>query len=80
MVCEVVEFDGFRAILCGRSRRQRCKFCGSGYADKLCDFPTGNGRTCDASMCSRCATNIAHEIDYCPQHKGQQPQHQSLFK
>lgn len=36
---------------------------------KLCDYPTGLGKTCDAALCSKCAAHHAHDIDYCPQHE-----------
>lgn len=62
-------------IICARGRRgqQRCKFCRQRIATKLCDFrinvgDVGHTRTCDAPMCSTCATSIRHEVDYCPDH------------
>jgi hypothetical protein len=65
---------GHAHILCSRGRRsKRCPTCSTGYVEKLCDFPVGNGKTCDAGMCGRCATAIANEVDYCPKHKGQIP-------
>lgn len=65
--------------ICQRGQqRKRCHFCNTGYVDKLCDFPTRPGKTCDAGMCRRCATSIAHEIDYCPRHKEQTPPQASL--
>lgn len=75
MACEVHQDDQgpVTMILCGRDRRQRCKFCHDGYVTKLCDFPVGKDKTCDAGMCTRCATNIAHEVDYCPIHKNRKP-------
>lgn len=72
----------------GRSTRgpkRHCKFCGKDYyGGKLCDFPVGNGRTCDAQMCDECArtlgrgeVEIGHgikrlndTIDVCPIHRG----------
>lgn len=67
-------------------RRQTCKFCGQTYSEgKLCDFPAGNGKTCDAAMCNGCAraigrqdTDLGHgvtrlndTIDVCPIHRDQ---------
>jgi hypothetical protein len=68
-------------ILCGRRRRQPCKFCHERPVEKLCDFPVAKGKTCDAGMCAVCATSIAHEVDYCLTHKNQKPgpQQTSLF-
>jgi predicted amidophosphoribosyltransferase len=81
MACETIrDAEGHvTAILCGRSRRQTCRFCHNGYVTKLCDFPVAKGKTCDAGMCEACATNVAHEVDYCPNHKHQQPPQRNLF-
>ena len=65
--------DGIKAFVCTKGRRDRCRFCHNQYVTKLCDFPTGRGRTCDAGMCDRCATAVAHEVDYCPRHKHERP-------
>jgi predicted amidophosphoribosyltransferase len=72
MACETVrDTEGHvTMILCGRSRRQTCKFCRNGSVTKLCDYPVAKGNT---GMCARCATNLAHEMDYCPTHKHQSP-------
>ncbi len=84
MACETRYDDHGQVtmILCGRSRRQTCKFCGVQPVSKLCDFPVGKGKTCDAGMCTKCSTLIAHEVDYCPTHKNQKPsvQQASLFE
>jgi hypothetical protein len=70
----------------GGGRKLVCKFCTRKYSDgKLCDFPVGNGRTCDAAMCSECARTLGSQdtdigggmkrlgdtIDVCPIHRGQ---------
>lgn len=67
-------------------RKRRCRFCGNEYREgKLCDYPVGNGRTCDAEMCARCATTVGAQttkdggglqllndtFDVCPIHRGQ---------
>ena len=69
----------------GRGKMMKCKFCNQNYRQnegKLCDFPVGNGKTCDAEMCGSCArtlgrqeTEIGHglkkmndTIDVCPIH------------
>lgn len=44
-----------------------CPNCGTA-SDILCDYPVGDGKTCDAKMCQYCAHNIAPEIDYCHTH------------
>lgn len=67
-------------------RKQTCKFCRQQYSEgKLCDFPIGHGRACDAEMCNECARTIGHQqtdaghglkrlndtIDVCPIHREQ---------
>lgn len=43
-------------------------------SERLCDYPLGNGETCDLPLCDGCAveqlpaTESAESIDYCPQH------------
>ena len=73
----------------GRSRDKtiRCKFCNRDYKQstgKLCDFPIGDGRTCDAAMCSSCSRTLGRgdvpigngllrpndTFDVCPIHRG----------
>jgi len=36
--------------------------------DFLCDFPVGDGKTCDRPICPDHATEIAPEIHYCAGH------------
>jgi hypothetical protein len=83
MTCEVIQTErGQVMILCNHARRQTCKFCRIQPVSRLCDFPVGkHGKTCDAGMCSKCATSIGPEIDYCPNHRDQKPaaEQASLF-
>lgn len=45
------------------------KLCACGYAsDFLCDYPVGNGKTCDKALCVKCRKNVGEEIDYCACH------------
>lgn len=56
-------------IACSRGPRTRCK-CGR-VATLLCDWPlhgSKEGQTCDRPLCSRCATNVGPDRDYCPSH------------
>lgn len=88
--CEWYEKDGVVIhVNRGRSggQKRHCKFCNSDYRDggKLCDFPVGNGRTCDAQMCNECARTLGSQnsdagggmkrlgdtIDVCPIHRAQ---------
>ena len=34
----------------------------------LCDFPVGDGRTCDLSLCASHAYEVAPNVHYCPGH------------
>lgn len=53
-------------ILCG-DFGQRCGACAA-VGDFLCDFPVGEGKTCDMPLCERHATGIAPNIHYCQGH------------
>jgi hypothetical protein len=44
-----------------------CKHCMC-VGDYLCDYPVGQDKTCDASICGTHATEIAPELHYCPAH------------
>lgn len=69
-----------------RGPKRHCKFCGHEYyGGKLCDFPIGDGCTCDAQMCNGCARTLGRQdveiggrikrlndtIDVCPLHRDQ---------
>lgn len=60
--------DGGHAFMCGdlgdHCAAENCSDV-SGY---LCDYPVGNGRTCDLSICQSHAYEVAPEIHYCPGH------------
>jgi hypothetical protein len=88
MPCEWLEKDGVVIHINrgrGRGPRRTCKFCHQDYyGGKLCDFPVGDGRTCDAEMCDKCARTLGRQnteigsglkrlndtIDVCPLHRG----------
>lgn len=56
-------------IMCGKDIRV-CEFCGS-IAEYFCDFPIGDGRTCDLPICKdhkKHRDDIGQDIDYCPHH------------
>lgn len=44
-----------------------CADCG-GVGDFLCDYPVGDGKTCDRSMCGDHAHEIGIELHYCDAH------------
>ncbi|WP_174297242.1 hypothetical protein [Sphingomonas bacterium] len=69
MGCDVISLPGGeRAIVCGSRRRQRCA-CGN-WASLLCDWkvPAKKSGTCDAPICTRCATSPAVSKDLCRAH------------
>lgn len=35
----------------------------------LCDYPVGNGKTCDRKLCEDCSHLIAPDTHYCADHK-----------
>lgn len=44
-----------------------CKLCMCVGA-YLCDYPVGDGKTCDAAICGAHAAEVAPELHYCPAH------------
>jgi hypothetical protein len=48
-------------------------------AGLLCDYPVGNGKTCDKPMCAKHSTSGGKDIDYCPDHKHAAGTQQNLF-
>jgi len=51
--------------VCG-SGIQPCSNCGE-VADFLCDYPVGEGKTCDLHLCRKCRTHVG-KFDFCPIH------------
>lgn len=56
-------------FLCG-NLGEHCADCGdvSGVSGFLCDYPVGEGKTCDRPMCEAHANEIAPDLHYCIQH------------
>lgn len=89
MPCEWLKTPDGTVMHINRGRggkKRQCKFCGRIYREgKLCDFPVGHGKTCDAEMCESCAMPVGNQhtdignglkrlndtIDMCPIHRGQ---------
>jgi len=70
VTCKVVnQPGGGAAIVCSRGRRpkQKCIACNA-EAPLLCDWPVGDGKTCDAPICRRHAVHVGPDRDYCPEH------------
>lgn len=56
-------------IWCGPGpRKRRCAHCGSRDAKALCDWPMGNGKTCDKPCCYRCRRSPDTNVHYCLDH------------
>ena len=72
MPCEkIVSPDGTMVgFVCSRGRQPRklCHYCGK-PAMVLCDYPLGNGKTCDKPMCNSCRTKIGPNLDVCREHR-----------
>ena len=70
MPCNHVTLPGGGyAIICSRGRRPRPCACCNLPSTKLCDFPTGNGKTCDLPLCDKCAVKGGPNVDFCPGHE-----------
>lgn len=62
------DVPGQTYFMCGdESLGPHCADC-AGFGDFLCDYPVGDNKTCDRSMCDHHATEIAPEIHYCAAH------------
>jgi hypothetical protein len=65
----VVSDQRIKVFMCGEGIMP-CAFCGH-VADYYCDYPIGDGRTCDLPLCREHKKNrpdIGLDIDYCPHH------------
>jgi len=61
-----------KAFICGDGLEGTtiCRVCGD-MADRLCDYPIGNGKTCDSALCKYHSVKIKGDIDYCPEHSSE---------
>ena len=69
MPCTRVRMEGVTAIVCSRGRRQlvRCGVQGcAAAAEYQCDYPAGDGQTCDRHLCKRHAGIVGKDQHYCP--------------
>jgi len=85
MPCHRINFPGGGSLrMCDRGhRRRRCDFCNRLGAEWLCDgVGPGKKGTCDARICTRCATSrpdpdhARETIDFCPRCKRNAPPEQ----
>jgi hypothetical protein len=70
-MCEHVNIDGTVAIICGgRRSRRKCPFCKKPRSAELqCDWKIGQGKTCDAWICAKCAQEVGPDKHLCPIHQ-----------
>lgn len=57
---------GRRGFICG-DLGPHCTNCGT-VGDVLCDYPVGDGKTCDRQICQGCAHLIGPDLHYCIPH------------
>jgi len=49
---------------------EHCSDCAD-VGDLLCDYPVGDGKTCDRLMCEDHSHEIAPDVHYCEHHYGE---------
>ena len=59
---------GHGSLLWHAPEEDVCSKCRNALTEAVCDYPVGNGKTCDLSMCFDCRNRVTAEIDYCYQH------------
>lgn len=69
MPCVTKKTESGLMFFCGRGlkKAERCHRCGD-FAEFLCDYPVGSGRTCDLSMCPEHRHHVGEERDFCAVH------------
>lgn len=68
MTCYSI-YDKYRKVIghiCGELG-EHCSDCGD-LGSNLCDYPVGEGKTCDRLMCDYHAKDVAPNIQYCEHH------------
>lgn len=58
--------NGNQMHLCGNFG-PHCAEC-AWIAESLCDFPVGEGKTCDRMLCHQHSNPVSQGIDYCTAH------------
>lgn len=68
MPCYVIYDENRNLVghICGKLG-QHCADCGD-VGVSLCDFPVGNGKTCDRAICDFHAHEVAPNVHYCNAH------------
>lgn len=61
--------DGNSFFMCGdmgpHCAAEKCMAAG---CEALCDYPVGEGKTCDLPLCASHAYEVAPNVHYCPGH------------
>lgn len=60
--------DGGTVFMCGDLGPQCAAEKCAAATDYLCDYPVGDGKTCDLPLCDSHAYEVAPNIHYCPGH------------
>lgn len=66
MPCYVKKTDDGTTFICGEFGGH-CSICADA-ASILCDFPVGDGKTCDRNLCENHANLIGNDLHYCVDH------------
>lgn len=67
MTLYIEKLDSGSTIFIHGELGEHCADC-IGVALNLCDYPVGNGKTCDRLMCHSHSKEIATNIHYCQHH------------
>jgi hypothetical protein len=54
-------------FICARDGNPHCRECAH-ESEFLCDYPVGDGKTCDAPLCDVHAHEVGLETHYCTAH------------
>lgn len=70
MPCSVLKLPGGGAAIVrhGKPRRRCCAFCRLTWDGLLCDYPVGDGKTCDKPLCNGHARQVGPDLHYCHDH------------
>jgi hypothetical protein len=65
---EILEPDNSPMIMCGDGMEPSDVCACAHFADYLCDWPVGRGKTCDIVMCDCCGTKVGDDKHLCAIH------------
>ena len=71
MPCYSKYTEGGNMFMCGRLG-PHCNASGCNWVSEyLCDYPVGEGKTCDRPLCTEHAYEVAPDTHYCAAHYNQ---------